>query len=295
MITVIGDLVVDILISSEDTNYATDTEATISTLPGGQANNVAAWLGNSGYPTTLIGRIGHDPYAVFLLDELRQLGVKPSIEKDSECTTGKIVILIDAYTGERTMFTDRGANKHLSIKQIERAENVIANSSCLYISGYSLFEQTTYEAVLRAREIAQECNVPIAFDPSSTYFLEKHHKRVLEFLNGVDFFFPNLEEGRLLTNKNTPQEIMEQLCDLVKYPVLKMGEDGCLIHQDGHICHIPAKKLNVIDTTGAGDSFIGAFLATYFKQSNIQTAATYATQIAAKTVQQIGARPLSGK
>jgi len=291
MITVIGDLVVDLLISSDDTNYATDTESTIKTLPGGQANHVAAWINEGGHPCTLIGRIGNDFYGGFLQEDLQKLGVKQSIEKDTVVETGKIAILIDALNGERSMYTDRGANKNLSIDQIKRSEGTIRNSDCLYISGYSLFGETTYEAGLHAQSIAQRYQVPIAFDPSSTYFLEKYNERVMAFLKGVDFFFPNLDEARLLTQEQQPGAIMEKLQSLVKYPVLKMGDNGCLIFDDGKLLHIPAEKVDVMDTTGAGDSFIGTFLATFFRNHELNKAAIQATKIAANTVGQIGGRP----
>lgn len=290
MITVIGDLVVDLIVNHKGAHYGTDSESNISTYSGGQANHVAAWIAHSGADCTLIGRVGHDLYGDFLLQEADELGVKTVVEKDQFAETGKIIILVDEATGERSMFTDRGANVKLSVDQIERSEPVLSASSSLYISGYTLFQDETFQAVEKAKELAQASQVRIAVDPSSTYFLKVHKERLLAFINDVDFFFPNYEEGVLLTGESEPEAIVEALRQIVKFPILKLGSNGCMVYQDGPK-RIDAKKVQVVDTTGAGDSFIGAFLAEYEKTKDLVGAAEFANGIAAVNVQTYGGRP----
>jgi len=291
MITVIGDVVVDLFVQKSGHHYATDTESTITTKAGGQGNHVAAWISSSGEESTLIGRIGNDVHGEFLRKEAKRLGIRLALEVDESVETGKIVILVDENNGERSMFNDRGANKYLTLEQIEQVESIIKNSTLIYISGYSLFDPLTRKAVERVKDLAEKHHTPIAIDPSSTYFLDQHHDYVSEFIRGTDFLFPNYEEGIILTGKQRPEDIMRKLKIFVKNPVLTLGQDGCMVFHEDRLFHIKGHDVQVMDTTGAGDSFIGSFLSQYSKSSNIKEAAQYANDQAARTVQYIGGRP----
>ncbi|MDC3413450.1 PfkB family carbohydrate kinase [Aquibacillus sp. 3ASR75-11] len=291
MITVVGDLVVDLVVKHHGGNYATDAPALITTHAGGQANHVAAWIAINEEPVTLIGRVGQDLYGDFLLNDAEKLGVTLAVDRDASLETGKIVLLVDGENSERSMFTDRGANAALNVDQVKRVAPTIMSSNCIYVSGYSLFESKTREASMFAKETALEHNIMIAVDPSSTYFLEQHKEWMLDFIQHTDFFFPNLEEGILLTGQKDPAKIMAALREWVKYPILKLGSDGCMFYQDDLLNHLPAKNVTAVDTTGAGDSFIGSFLANYMKTNSVEKAAITATNTAAITVQKYGGRP----
>jgi len=292
MITVIGDLVVDLIVQKSGNHYATDTESMITTKAGGQGNHVAAWIASTGGESTLIGCVGNDIYGDFLEREAKELGLKLALERDQNLETGKIVILVDQNNGERSMFNDRGANKGLTSEQIDHVETIIQNSTLLYISGYSLFDPLTRKAVEKAKELAIKHNTPIAIDPSSTYFLDQHRDYVSEFIRGIDFLFPNYEEGIMLTGKQRPEDIMRKLKIFVKNPVLTLGVDGCMVFHEDHLIHIKGHDVHPVDTTGAGDSFIGSFLSHYTKSSNLKEAAQHANNLAAKAVQNIGGRPI---
>lgn len=292
MITVIGDLVVDLIVQKSGNHYATDTESMITTKAGGQGNHVAAWIASTSCESTLIGRVGNDIYGDFLEREAKELGIQLALERDQNLETGKIVILVDHNNGERSMFNDRGANKGLTSEQIDHVETIIQNSTLLYISGYSLFDPVTRNAVERAKELAIKHNTPIAIDPSSTYFLDQHHDYVSEFIRGIDFLFPNYEEGIILTGKQRPEDIMRKLKIFVKNPVLTLGNEGCMVFHEGHLIHIKGQDVQPVDTTGAGDSFIGSFLSHYTKSSNLKESAQHANDLATKTVQNIGGRPI---
>ncbi|MFD1020719.1 carbohydrate kinase family protein [Thalassobacillus hwangdonensis] len=290
MITVIGDLVVDIIVKHNGMHFATDSESSITTHAGGQANNVASWIALTGGRSTLIGRVGDDVNADFLIRHAEDIGVTLKLHRDETHETGKIVILVDDEESERTMFTDRGANRHLNMQQIHHAQDTIKDSSCLYLSGYSLFEDTTREALETAKQIAKQHGVPIAVDPSSTYFLRNHKQTMLSFIDGIDYFFPNLEEGQLLTGETEPKAVLAALSDIVRHPVLKLGSEGCMVMLENNIHVIPAPTIEAIDTTGAGDAFIAAFLKNYMEEKDLIEAAKFANLTASKVVQRIGAK-----
>ncbi|MBO8157790.1 MAG: carbohydrate kinase family protein [Bacillaceae bacterium] len=290
MITVIGDLVVDILVHSDGFHYGSDTESTITTRAGGQGNHVAAWISACAGTATLIGNVGKDVFGDYLLNEAKQQRIHVAVNRTEQAETGKIAVFVDEENGERSMFTSRGANLTLSEQQIEEHESLVASSDCLYISGYMLFKDPTYQAVIRAKQLARQYNVPVAVDPGSAYFLMEYKDRVLDFLEGANWVFPNYEEGQLLTGKEKPEDIITALRDIVTYPVLKLGHQGCMMFADEWI-KLSAEKVKAVDTTGAGDSFLGGFLAHYYRTKNAKEALQFANQTAAMTVQTFGGRP----
>ncbi len=287
MITVIGDLVADIIVNHEAMNHGTDTEGTIRLSPGGQANNVAAWIAKEGGDCRLIGRVGDDPFGVYLADNAAKRGIQCRLHKDPVVPTGKIVVMVDPQTGERSMIVDKGANKELT------AENIgsLSDTRLLYLSGYSLFADKPREAVRHAKEMAVRMGVPIALDPSSTYFLKDRKSAFIDFLDGITFLVPNYEEGILLTGEEDPVRIVKRMKEWVPRPILKLGEKGCLLELDGCVVEISAPRVKAVDVTGAGDSFIGAFLASYDRIGDAVRAAQRAVAVSAEVVTRYGSMP----
>lgn len=287
MISVIGDLVVDILVTKGATNYATDTDGNIQFRPGGQANNVAQFIVREGARSRLIGKVGNDPFGTYLVQESTKRGVTCMVATDDHVQTGKIVILIDKDSGERSMIPDRGANLYLEESDIKDIEN----SELLYLSGYSLFADKPYKAVQLSKKKALAEGIPIALDPSSTFFLKEHRDELLQFLEGITFFFPNYEEGVFLTGEEDPQKIVAELKKYVPVPVLTLGDKGCLLFYENEYIEIPAPNVRVVDTTAAGDSFVGSFLAVYSRTRDVVRAAERAVEVSAQTVTYFGALP----
>ncbi|WP_055106232.1 carbohydrate kinase family protein [Paenibacillus ihumii] len=287
MITVIGDLVSDIIVHRDMMNYGTDTDASIRLHCGGQGNNVAAWIAHEGVECQLIGRVGDDPFGLHLLARARKYGIRCEVQADPLHPTGKIIVMIDNDTGERSMIVDRGANLELGSEDIVNVEQ----SKLLYLSGYSLFADKPRQAITHAKGIALSQGIPIALDPSSTYNLRDHKEVLFDFLDGITFLFPNLEEGMYLTGEIEPTRILMKLAELVPNPILKMGEGGCLFLEGQTIVHLKPPQVKAIDVTGAGDSFIGSFLAKYYRTQDIRKSAQRAIEVSSKVVTQNGSMP----
>lgn len=291
MIVSIGDMVVDIFVQHKEKNYGTDAEGNIQFRAGGQSNNVAAWVAHSGVESRLIGIVGQDVFGEFLIKEAEDIGVKCLVDIHDTVETGRILILIEE-NGERSMITTRGANLHLSDEHIYKHEHSIQNAEVLYLSGYSLFVNNPLNAIYVAKELAMKHGVKIAVDPSSVYYLKSYKDKFFQFLDGINFLFPNYEEGIELTGEESPEKILKRLREFVENPILKLGEKGCLMYYGGAYISISSPHVKAIDTTGAGDTFVGTFLAQYHLSKDIVVAANEAVQAAARMVQFIGARPI---
>ena len=136
----------------------------------------------------------------------------------------------------------------------------------------------------------------MSFDPASFQMIDEmgvnHFLACTQDL-GIDVFLPNFEEGQMLTGLDEPEAIATALAKL--YPqaliMLKLDADGALVYDNGNISHLPPATNNLVDATGAGDSFAGAFLAKYLGGATPVEAANFAIIISAWVIEHLGARP----
>jgi len=197
-------------------------------------------------------------------------------------------------TGERSMVSGRGADFYLLPSELPR--DTVRRASHLHMTAWSFFVDPPRAAARAAARLASECGSTLSFDPGSFQMIEE--MGVNQFLAvtqdlGIDVFLPNYQEGEVLTGLDDPEAIAASLAKL--YPqaliMLKLDADGALVYDNGVATHIPPATNNLVDATGAGDSFAGAFLARYLGGVSAVDAAHYATSISAWVIEHLGARP----
>ncbi len=291
---VLGDFAWDVLIQTNtELKKGGDTFGEVMLTPGGSAANVAVWASRSGTETSFIGKIGRDRFGQLAQENLEQEKVTAYLVETDAHLTGSVAVFVD-HTGERSMVSGRGADFYLLSSELPRG--VVANAKHLHLTAWSFFTDPPRSAARTAAQIAKVSGATLSFDPGSFQMIEQ--MGVDQFLKnsqdlGVDILLPNYEEGSVLTGLTEPAEIAKRLTEL--YPgalvVLKLDADGSFVHQDGVDTHIPPATNNLVDATGAGDSFAGAFLAHYLENGSALDAARFATRISAWVIEQIGARP----
>jgi ribokinase len=286
---VIGDFAWDVLIR---TNRALltggDTFGEVMLTPGGSAANVAVWASRCGVETEFIGKIGRDRFGQLAQEDLAKEGVIGHLVE-----TGCVAVFVD-QTGERSMVSGRGADFYLLPSELPK--DTVRRSRHLHMTAWSFFVDPPRAAARAAARLAQDCGATLSFDPGSFQMIEE--MGVSQFLActqdlGIDVFLPNFEEGGVLTGLDDPETIAAALAKL--YPqaliMLKLDADGALVYDDGVATHVPPATNNLVDATGAGDSFAGAFLARYLGGSTAIEAAHFATTISAWVIEHLGARP----
>jgi ribokinase len=178
----------------------------------------------------------------------------------------------------------------------EVSGDVIRRCDHLHLTAWSFFTDPPRSAARQAALWAHERGATLSFDPGSFQMIEE--MGVEQFLAvtqdlGIDVLLPNKEEGGVLTGVKDPVDIARELD--VMYPsalvILKLDADGALVWLDGAAHHIPPATNNLVDATGAGDSFAGSFLARHLTGSSPVEAAEFATRIAAWVIEHPGARP----
>jgi homotetrameric cytidine deaminase len=288
-VVVIGDVINDVVVRPErDPVSDTDTASAIESVPGGSGANQAAWLASMGVATRLSARVGAADAHVHRA-ALLAAGVDARLAEDADRSTGSIVILIDTE-GNRTMFTDRGANRALGPDDVP--VELLAGMTHLHISGYSLIEPASRAAVSTLWEAAGASGLTRSADPGSVGFLSLlGPDTFLNAARGADALFPNGAEARLLAGTDDARRAALQLADSFPLIALKEGEDGAAIVVAGEVLPVPAQAVTVIDPTGSGDAFAAGFLAAWLNGSDPFAAMTAAVATAARAIQQVGGRP----
>lgn len=293
-IAVCGDVINDILVKPlAAVAHGSDTVSVISARPGGSAANQAAWLAHLGADVVFAGRCGARD-AGYHRDELSRQGVDARIAADEVAETGSIVIMVSP-DGERTMFTDRGANLRLRRSDVA---TLLDGASVLHLTGYTFFAPPLLPVASSLIADARSRGIAVTVDPGSAAFLAGLVPG--EFLNwtsGCAVCFPNVDEARVLTGGGRdPLTMAAQLTRHYAVVVLKLGGDGCLLAVPGKPpVPIPARAARTLDTTGAGDAFCAAFLSRWLDGrrdlASLIAAAEFAAAVAAKAVAVLGGRP----
>ena len=284
----IGDLALDVIAQlKESINYGNDTASRISTHPGGQAANVSTWITRTNTKSQLVARVGNDPVGFALISDLDKYGVEHMNLMRSGRPTGVVVILVDS-NGERTMFPDNGANADLEVSDLPPLNDVDG----VYISGYALLDFRSREAVLAMIKKVKSAGIPIFFDPTTTGAMKivPLHE-VLAWVSLMDGILLNAEEALYLgdaTNLEAAEENLKKYTPLV---VIKLGSRGATAIFNEQSARVAAVTTNVVDTTGAGDSFAAGFIPMWLETRELATALSAGTALAAKCVATVGARP----
>jgi sugar/nucleoside kinase (ribokinase family) len=286
-ILVIGDVMTDVIVRPEGPLVrGSDRRAKIAFKPGGSAANQAAWLASFGAKVDFVARVG----AADVESEtarLKAIGVTPHLAGDAEHETGRLIALIDP-SGERSFLTDRGANEALRKGDIPDA--LIEQATLFHLSGYSFFADSPRAAVLDLMRRAG--GKPVSVDPASAEFLrEVEAEKFLSWTRGASILFPNAEEAAILAGSDDPETQCARLAALYPLVVVKRGAAGCEAAEGQKRWRLPAPPVKAIDTTGAGDAFVAAFLSQRLAGADIEAALARAAAAGALASTVVGGGP----
>ena len=284
----IGDLALDVIAQlKESINYGNDTASRISTHPGGQAANVSTWITRTNSKAQLVARVGNDPVGFALISDLDKYGVEHMNLMRSGRPTGVVVILVDS-NGERTMFPDNGANADLEVTDLPPLDDVDG----AYLSGYALLDFRSRDSVLAMIKKINAAGIPIFFDPTTTGAMKiVSREEVLAWVSLMDGILLNAEEALYLGGSGDIGEAEENLKKYTPLVVIKLGSRGARAVLADESARVPAVTTNVVDTTGAGDSFAAGFIPMWLETRDLEKALSAGTSLAAKCVATVGARP----
>jgi ribokinase len=290
----LGDFAWDVLIrTNTELLKGGDTFGEVMLTPGGSAANVSVWAARCGYDTHFVGKIGRDRFGLLAQEDLAAERVHAHLIETDAHLTGSVAVFVD-HTGERSMVSGRGADFYLLPSELP--SDIVRSAGHLHLTAWSFFVDPPRAAARTAARLAREAGATLSFDPGSFQMIgEMGIDTFLGYTQdlGVDILLPNFEEGGMLTGLDEPMAIAARLAEL--YPgalvMLKLDAEGALVYEAGEATVVPPATNNLVDATGAGDSFAGSFLAHYLEHHDAVAAARFATQISAWVIEHLGARP----
>lgn len=248
-VAVLGDLNNDLLLTVA--GYPTiGGEALASeqrTQVGGSGSNTAIVLQRLGAQVRLISSVGQDAAGDYALATLAEIGVdtRAIVRSAIEPTSTNVVVLTP--DGERTMFAYRGASAVLFAEAITAA--TLDGVDWLHLSGYALLQEPQRSAALHAMTLAAAAGVPISLDVPTVQWRDASDS-ILEVVPQLALLM--ISERGAASLVDDPSELLQAGCEMI---ALKRGARGCRILTLDKDVAAPAAVVEVVDTTGAGDSF----------------------------------------
>lgn len=259
----------------------------IVTVPGGSAANVTKVAAGFGLKCAYISKIGNDKWGNYYKDSFIQRGIVPYFSIASEFPTASALCLVTP-DGERTMCPDLRACRAISAQDISPA--YFDKARLFHLDGYNFYYE---EAIERALELAVEKQCPISLDMCSHQLIHSHYDTIMSVIESrtLELLFANEREAGELAKTTDPIEACKILSKYCPTVTVMMGNKGSVT-----ICHKkmiikPAKTVKALDTTGAGDNYVGGFLYGYLTGYPIEVCMEIGTQIAAQGVQIRGGEP----
>lgn len=255
---------------------------------GGKGANQAVAAARAGGDVAFIARIGNDIFGKKAVEGFIHNGIDVKhVYKDRRAASGIALIIVGA-DGENSIAVASGANSHLSIDDIRRAERAISSAKILLMQ-----LETPLETVRKAAEIAVRNKVPVILNPAPAMSLDDRLLRRSAILT------PNETETEILTGieikrESDMAEAAQRLLNRgVRAVFLTLGSKGVFVASETEKIRriIPAFKVRAVDTTAAGDVFNGALAVALAECRPILDAARFANAAAALSVTKLGAQP----
>lgn len=233
--------------------------------PGGAPTNVLACLAKLGKRTAFIGKVGDDDFGRFLHTVLVERGISTKgLVFDSEVTTTLAFVHLQP-DGERSFsfFRNPGADTRLQPEDVNEA---LFDAQIFHFGSLSLTHEPARSATLAGLELARRRNLLVSYDPNLRPLLwpnlEEARTRILSVMDQVDIVKLSREELEFLTGSNDLERSSDRFRQEygIRMLLVTLGREGCWYRVGDLSGYIPGFEVNSIDTTGAGDAFLGGML-----------------------------------
>lgn len=256
-------------------------------ISGGSAANTASIAASLGARTAYLGKVAQDALGGIFLHDLRTQGIEALIAVDTTvgAHTGNCLSLITP-DAQRTMCTHLGAAQSLAPEDVP---DDLADAGIVFLEGYLLDAPRGRDIF---RKVVDAKPRMLALTLSDARCVARHLDFFREIQDRVDLVFGNAEEmAALFPGTNGAQATAEAAARTIPNVVCTDGPNGVFVGTEGRILHMPAHKVQVVDTTGAGDSLAGTVLWALAEGHSLAYGARLALRVAAEVISEIGARP----
>ncbi|HHT24299.1 MAG TPA: ribokinase [Clostridiaceae bacterium] len=255
--------------------------------PGGKGFNQGVAAHKAGGDVTMITKLGKDTFANIAVDAMKELNMDTShLLWSEEHGTGVALIEVDDTTGQNAIMVIPSACNDIFDEEVDNLEGILDDSDYLLTQ-----LETNMSSIEKIVDMAYRKNKIIIMNTAPFQPVED------ELLRKINIVTPNEVEAELLTGvKVVDQTSASEAADHffqkgVKSVVITMGGKGAFVSDGNKEMIIPPFKVEVLDTTGAGDAFNGGFVAALAEGKDIFEASIFASAVAALSVQKMGTTP----
>jgi ribokinase len=254
----------------------------VKKAPGGSAANTIVALARLGAAVGFVGMVGTDEEGDLILDDFRTEGVETRIRK-KEGYTGAAIGFVDA-DGERALYIYPGVNDQLCREDIDM--DFVNNARFLHTSSFVSKEQLEMQC-----ELAKYVKIKLSFSPGMLCF----HYELADLINVIErsaVVFLSHDELHALVNADNYENGADILLNCgAQIVCVTLGAQGCYVTDSSGASHaIPAYPTDVVDTTGAGDSFAAGFLYGLLHEKSIEESGKIGNMVASFCIREYGAR-----
>jgi sugar/nucleoside kinase (ribokinase family) len=287
----VGQLAADILVRPVNrVDYGVDTKRvdSIDIKNGGDCLNVALGARRLGSSVGFVGLIGDDQLGVYLRGVITAAGIETQgLHRTDKARTCSCLVLINS-AGERTFFYYGGANELFSISDVDMT--LLDRASMVHVGGTYLLPKFDGDGAAKlfseARTRGKLTCMDVTWDTTGRWL------SVIEpCLPHLSFFMPSIREAKEIAGTDVPEDIAAFFQEKgVETAVVKLGEKGCFVKRGAEPgFYASAYRTEVVDTTGAGDSFVAGFLTGVLKGWDMKECAAFACAVAAMNIRAVGA------
>jgi len=259
-------------------------------ISGGSAANTVACLTALGGSGAFVGKVCRDQLGDVFTNDIRRAGVSYETEPNTDGDPTARCLIYVTPDAERTMQTFLGACIALGPNDID--EQVIMSSKVIYLEGYLYDPPQAKAAFIKAAKLAKKANRKVSLSLSDQFCVDRHRGAFVDFVcNHVDILFANEDEIKSLYQVDTFDEAIQKVsgnCDIV---ALTRGSQGSVVISGDEMYVLPAEKVrDIVDTTGAGDSYAAGFLYGLTQGKNLKMCGCIGGILAAEIISNYGAR-----
>jgi fructokinase len=288
----IGETLVD-FISLEETDWLRNAY-TFRKYQGGSPANIAVNVAKLGGQSAVFSKTGIGAMGQFLKSELRRAGVHCDyLIMDHRVHSSVIFVSRTARTADFEAFR----SGDYQLKPTEVGEEAVQRAKVIHASTWALSREPCRSAVEKAFKLAQKHGKIITFDPNYSPDIWPDYREAMDviprMLSYATITKPSLDDAaRIFGRDRSPEEYIDRFHQMGPQVVLfTMGSKGLILSEEGKRIRIPARPIQVVDATGAGDSFWAGFLVALLDGNSMERSALFAREIVERKLTTVGPLP----